>query len=120
MIRPASMAEVMPLLNLAIGDDVQKIGLPGILNGCHFFILEKPENDFAYALCGRGTELWIQAAGGRGKDDLTALGFSDIEQRAMAGGFDTVGFQTRRPGLVRKSICHGYEIDGYILRKKIK
>lgn len=118
MIRGATEAEVLPLLELASGDDVQGLGLKNILHGCQFFILQSTKGEFAYALIPAGRELWIQAAGGKAKIDLTDLGLGAIEAQAKAARFESVGFQTRRKGLVKKAIAHGYEIDGYILRKK--
>lgn len=120
MIRGASEAEALPLLELASGDDVQGLGLRNILHGCQFFILQSTKGEFAYALIPEGRELWIQAAGGKAKVDLTHLGLGAIEGQAKAARFESVGFQTRRKGLVKKAQAHGYEIDGYILRKKIK
>lgn len=109
----------MPLLALARADDVQGFGLENILNDAQFFRLAGSDSQFAYALMALGRELWIQAAGGAGPDDLTALGFGAIERQASAGGFESVGFQTRRRGLVRKAEKLGYVVDGWILRKKI-
>lgn len=115
----ASLAEVLPLLALARADDVQGLGLENILSNAQFFRLAGSDSQFAYALMALGRELWIQAAGGTGPDDLTALGFGAIERQASAGGFGSVGFQTRRRGLVRKAEKLGYVVDGWILRKKI-
>lgn len=118
-IRPAGIEEVKPLLCLAMGSDVQGVGLDAILQNCAFFILDDEKAQFAFALVAQGRELWIQAAGGKGEQDLTALGLDAIEQRAAVGRFASVGFQTRRVGLVKKALKHGYIIDGYILRKAI-
>jgi hypothetical protein len=113
--RQVTMGEALPFLRLAEGDDVQGLGLENIVGGCIYFVLE---NDFAYALKRCGSELWVQAAGGRSAQDLTKVGLAKIESQA-AGLYESVGFQTRRRGLVRKAQREGYEIDGYIMRKKI-
>lgn len=118
-IEPTTATAVMALLALAISDDVQALGLDSILANCHFFMLKGGEGvEFAYALKPCGRELWIQAAGGRGKIDLTETGLRAVEIQA-AGAFSSVGFQTRRRGLVKKAKKAGYVVDGWILRKKI-
>jgi len=71
----------------------------------------------AYVLKIDGPEVWVMLAGGSASVDLSAHGLQLIEQQSAA--FDSVGFQTRRRGLVKKAIKAGYEVHGYILRKKI-
>lgn len=118
VIKACGKAEALPLIKLAAGDDVQGLGLDSILHGCQFFVLSG--GTFAYALLPAGRELWIQAAGGKDAQDLTRLGLAAIEAQGKAARFESVGFQTRRKGLVKKAQALGYEIDGFILRKKIK
>lgn len=116
-INAASQQDVMPLLSLAAGDDVQGLGLEEIVKGCQFFRLENmPGTQMAYALKPVGSELWIQAGAGIATADLTAIGLAVIEKQA-AGVFKSVGFQTRRKGLVKKAMRLGYVVDGFILRK---
>lgn len=68
----------------------------------------------------RGAMLWIHAAhGGDSADDLTELGLQLIEEMARRAGCDTVGFQTARPGLVKKTTQLGYKATGWILTKKV-
>lgn len=110
----AEQSEIRELLELAISDDVQQVGLDAILEGCEFFRV----GNLGLALKIRGAELWIQAAGGADRENLTRLGLEAVERIAQQAGMDSVGFQTRRPGLVRKARALGYEIDGFILRKK--
>lgn len=119
VLREVAAADVLPLLAQAAGDDVQGLGLAEIVNGCRFFAIEQGGAVLlGYALREAGRELWIQAAGGvPGPLDMSLVGLAAIEQQAA--GFESVGFQTRRRGLVRKAIKAGYEIDGFILRKKI-
>jgi len=118
IIRRATLAEVRPLLALAESDDVQQIGLDSVVSGCAFFLLENGNNKLAYALNPVGTELWIQAAGGKGTANLTKIGLEVIEAQGV-GLYSTVAFQTRRTGLVTKAKQNGFVVDGYILRKKI-
>lgn len=118
-IRHATAAEAVPLLMLAAGDDVQGLGLADILSGCQFFILDGEGNALAYAVKRCGSELWVQAAGGTGEADLTSLMIHNTEKQARAAGLSSVGFQTRRKGLVKKALQGGFFIDGFILRKKI-
>ena len=75
----------------------------------------------AYVLQAQGPELWVMAAAGgeQGTCVTTAL-TALIEAQARAHGFASVGFQTKRRGLVRKAEKLGYEVAGYIMRKKIK
>lgn len=113
-------AEARRLLALASVDDVQGLGLSRIVEGCQFFKLENlPGSELAYALKEAGGELWIQAAGGSAPVDLTAFGLAAIEQQA-AGVFKSVGFQTRRRGLVKKAMRAGYVVDGFIMRKVLR
>lgn len=119
-IEQTAAGELLRLLGLAINDDVQGIGLLEIVRDCQFFRLQGLSGaEFGYALKVAGSELWIQAAGGAAKIDLTVLGLALIEQQARNAHLKSVGFQTRRRGLVRKAIKAGYQVDGYILRKKI-
>lgn len=118
-IRHASAVEAVPLLALASGDDVQGVGLADILSGCQFFILDGNGDKLAYAVKRCGSELWVQAAGGSGDADLTGLMIRNTEKQARAAGLSSVGFQTRRKGLVKKALQGGFIIDGFILRKKI-
>lgn len=119
-IKQCNLEQVRELLALAEGDDVQGVGLDNILHNCNFYILQGDGGKLALALMPIARELWVQAAGGLGNSDLTRAGLEHTEERAAAGGFQSVGFQTRRKGLVKKAQAQGYQIDGYILRKKIK
>lgn len=77
----------------------------------------------AYVLKVNGAELWIALGAGRADVDLTAVGLALIE--AQGREFDSIGFKTRRRGLVKKAAKHGYRVDAckdgvYTLRKRIK
>lgn len=66
-----------------------------------------------------GHQLWIEAATGRAADDLTRMGLELIEEMARQAGCTEVAFQTARPGLVLKSSEAGFEIAGWIMKKKV-
>lgn len=77
----------------------------------------------AYILKTDGAELWIALGAGRADIDLTAAGLALIE--AQGREFDSIGFKTKRRGLVRKAEKHGYKVDAchagiYTMRKRLK
>lgn len=114
-LTPAEYAQVRARLALAAGDDVQGLGLDRVFQACEF----RECGALALALVAMGRELWIQGAGGADSADLTQAGLAACEIEARGRGLESVGFQTRRRGLVKKAIKAGYEIDGYILRKRL-
>jgi len=66
-----------------------------------------------------GPLLWVQAAAGAAADDLTSMGLELIEEMARKAECTHVGFQTARPGLVRKASRCGYQVAGWILKKEV-
>lgn len=78
----------------------------------------------AYVLRTCGAEVWIAAAAGRAAFDLTAVLSALVDLQARA--FDSIAFQTRRPGLIRKARRYGYREagrvgeQGIIMRKIIQ
>lgn len=77
----------------------------------------------AYILKANGPELWIVLGAGRADIDLTVVGLALIE--AQGKQFDSIGFVTRRPGLVRKARKLGFAVVAqnaavYTLRKTLK
>ncbi|MDP1978043.1 hypothetical protein [Undibacterium sp.] len=70
----------------------------------------------AYVTRDDNGELWVLAAAGRANTDLSLLIDHHLKQ---ATGYRSVGFQTARKGLVKKAKEQGYEIAGYILRRKL-
>lgn len=66
-----------------------------------------------------GPLLWIQAAAGAAADDLTQVGLELIEEMARQAQCTHVGFQTARPGLVRKASRRGYQVYGWIVKKEL-
>ena len=77
----------------------------------------------AYILKADGAELWIALGAGRADIDLTAAGLALIE--AQGREFDSIGFKTKRRGLMRKAAKHGYRVAAenagiYTMRKALK
>ena len=77
----------------------------------------------AYILQTIGGELWVVLGAGRADLDLTAVGLALIEAQGRA--FDSIGFVTRRRGLVKKAQAIGYQVTGktgdvYTLRKALR
>lgn len=72
----------------------------------------------AYILRDEWPECFVLAAAGRAGVDLTAVLNLCMDENAQR--FATIAFQTERRGLVKKAQRHGYEIAGYIMRKKMQ
>jgi hypothetical protein len=100
--------------------------IDGILAQGQSFILrnEAGEAIGAYVLVVRGGEVWISAAAGRAGVDLTAAIAALVETQAEQ--FDSIAFQTKRRGLVKKTQRLGYQLAGAIgecgtiMRKTLK
>lgn len=71
-----------------------------------------------YVLSVRNGQAWVQAAKGEGAADLTRTMLPVIELQCSE--LDSVGFQTARPGLVRKAQKQGYRVTGWMLTKELK
>lgn len=61
---------------------------------------------------------WIDAAKGAGPVPWSETLLPIIE--AQSKGLRSVGFQTARPGLVRKAERQGYRVAGWIMKKQIQ
>jgi hypothetical protein len=72
----------------------------------------------AYLLEIHGPEVWILLAGGRAPVDLAHYGLAMIASQAK--GFDSIGFQTRRPGLIKKARRAGFEVAAVVMRKRLR
>lgn len=119
--RPAEIAEIVPLIEKAA--QFHTDGWPFDANevaqaGQRFVCVQDGVPVLGFVLEIQHKDVYIMAAGSVGKLDFTKIGLAAIE--AMAANHDSVSFTTKRPGLVKKAQRHGYEIEGYILRKKIK
>lgn len=63
-------------------------------------------------------ELWVSVAVGRSACDLVEILVQHLDATA-AGRYRSIGFQTARRGLVKKTQHHGYAVAGYIMRKTL-
>lgn len=121
VLRAASIEEIAPLIAKAgpFHCDGWAFDASEVAAGGERFVFERDGKPVCgYVLNIQGREVYIQAAGAIDAIDFTKIGLAAIE--AQAANHDSVSFTTKRPGLVRKAHKLGYEIDGYILRKKIK
>jgi hypothetical protein len=64
----------------------------------------------AYVLHAEGPVLWVRAAAGRASIDLTQVMAALLERQGRE--FDEIGFQTQRPGLIKKAQALGYRVTG--------
>jgi hypothetical protein len=62
--------------------------------------------------------LWVLIAAGRSEYDLVEVMASFLAEQAK-GRYTEIRFRTARRGLVRKAERHGYEVDAYIVKKKL-
>lgn len=88
--------------------------------GCQSFRLDGSAGHAVFTLDGlRSGTVWIRAAAGEGPGDMTAQTLQAIEAMAAQVQARRLGFQTARPGLVRKAARHGYRVTGWILQKDL-
>ena len=101
-------------------DAVGKYSLDGLADGgqCFKVVSDGETILAAYIVAAEGDELFVRAAAGRAQLDLSDV--LDALTEAQASRFRSIAFQTQRRGLVKKALEHGYEIAGYVMRKKIK
>ena len=83
---------------------------------CFQAVAEK--SSAVYVLEVNSGHAWVSACKGCGPVAWRAVLLPVIEQQAT--GCKSVGFQTARRGLVRAAEKQGYEVTGWILRKKLK
>jgi hypothetical protein len=97
--------DAVPLAKVQIGgDDWQAI----MERGTCFAIIADGQTVGAYVLEAHGAELWVSAAAGRAGFDLTQALAALLDEQA-AGWYDSIGFQTRRRGLMMKAARLGYQ-----------
>ena len=82
------------------------------------FAAESGDSSAAYVVRVINGVAWIIAAKGDGTAPWRKLLLPMIE--AQAAGCEAVGFQTARKGLVKAAQAQGYEITGWILRKRLQ
>lgn len=125
-MREASAEEAAPLLAPAAQYDTTKgaESAESVARAGRNFIVERDGAPiFTYSLAVYGTECYVLAAAGAADIDLTGFGLMLIE--AQAAGLESVAFQTRRPGLIRKAARRGYRLagrvaNGVIMRKVLR
>lgn len=122
-LRRATAAEILPFVERAArydttdgAEDAQSVARRG---GWLFCEAGKPFAGFT--VIEREGGLFVTAASGEGRRDLTALILGTLEQAGAA----SVAFQTRRRGLMRKAQRLGYRVagdvaNGVIMRKACK
>lgn len=123
LVEIATIEEVAPLLRSLDSPKADRDGLypiePIMRNGQCWKVTENGVITGALVTIEDGRELWVTLAAGRSDADLTEIMAQHLE-RTAAGRFDSIGFQTERRGLVRKTQRHGFELAGYIVRKRLK
>jgi hypothetical protein len=68
----------------------------------------------------RGRELMVVAsAGGVRGVDLTATVLGHLEAMARADGYRAIRFETRRQGLVRRTVLLGYTFGRVVMEKEL-
>lgn len=104
-------AEVRDLLDRLIAS---RFAMDDLLAGaiCIKLIDEKGRMVGAYALADEGTVLWIRAAAGNAPLDLSDVLDQVLCKQGRANQFERLGFQTKRPGGVRKALRRGWIITG--------
>lgn len=96
-----------------------------VCQGAHLFeLLDRDLVVMRYALSVRqhsfGREGWIHAAAGNLPGfDLTAVALAAIELQLLASGCDALALYTARAGLVKKLERSGFQIAGYLMRKRL-
>jgi hypothetical protein len=120
-VREVTAAEILPYVTDAARYDCKKqTGAAERVaqNGFGFILEQGGKPILGYTLEIDGGELFITSASGRAAVDLVDIGLEIVE--AQAAGMDSVGFKTKRRGLVKKAQSKGYKVVGYIMRKSLK
>ena len=91
--------------------------LAGIANGGMCFAATTTKGQAVYVVSVKNGVAWIHACKGTGPVPWRNLISPIVE--AQAKGCKEVGFQTARAGLKNAALRQGYEVTGWILRKKL-
>lgn len=88
------------------------IDMDAMLDGAVCIKLEDESGKIvgAYVLIARGPMLWVRLAAGRAQVDLSLVMAALVERQGRE--FDEIGFQTQRPGLIKKAQALGYRVTG--------
>jgi len=93
-------------------------GIPGMARRGECFLATTGEGDQAVVVMRQENGVaWVDAARALSGQRWTPALFAAIERQAR--GQQAVAFQTARAGLARSAQALGYEVTGYILRKKL-
>ncbi|MCZ2495730.1 hypothetical protein GN316_03065 [Xylophilus sp. Kf1] len=107
----AGMAELDPTGRMC------EDSIPGMARRGECFLATSGEGDQAVVVLRHDNGVtWVDAARALSGQGWTAGLFEAIERQAA--GQRAVAFQTARAGLARRAQALGYEVTGYILRKK--
>lgn len=104
LLRCAEVGRV-PLSNLIEAGQAYRLTAPG---GRGVFVLERVAD-----------QLWVAAAQSEPGAELLAAGFAAVEKIARATGCTSVGFRTRRAGLIRQALRAGFSVDSAELSKAL-
>lgn len=119
-LNPLTEAEAVEALRLNQVPDPTGQSTPESLAAAgQAFQLDAGGGSGVFVIKKNGRQLWIEAGVGRSPDDLTELGLQLIEEIARRSDCDEVAFQTARRGLVKKAEMAGYQVAGWILKKKV-
>ena len=97
---------------MATEADIARLALTG-----QCFTATSETGQAVYVVKVKNGVAWIDAVKGNGATRWQNVLLPVIE--AQAKGCASVGFQTRRRGVVKAAQAQGYEITGWILRKKL-
>ena len=81
------------------------------------FAARRGQDSAVYVLRAVNGVAWISACTGTGATPWSRVLLPVIERQAQ--GCTAVAFQTARRGLVRQALAQGYEVTGWIMKKKI-
>lgn len=83
------------------------------------FTLRTERGEGVFVLSRAGDVLWVDGAGAVSGQGLTEDGFQAFERIARGQGCNAIGFQTTRPGLVRRAERAGFRVAGFIMEKAV-
>ena len=96
---------------------VTKKDIDGMARAGRCFAATTDKAQAVYVVEVRNGVAWVSACKGSGNVTWSEVLLPVIEQQAK--GCASVGFQTRRRGLVKVAQSQGYEITGWIMKKKL-
>lgn len=97
--------------------DVGRVPVSNLIEAGQAYRLTGPGGRGVFVLERVGPMLWVAAAQADTGGAMLADGLAVVEQIARATGCKSVGFRTRRAGLIRQAMRAGFSIDGAELSK---